>query len=78
LHDYLYAGVNPVNAIDPSGEVALIEYVKIFTLTRVIPFLLRPSSPFSPLYLPYFPVRLEKLGAILNGLNLLEFLSMLF
>jgi RHS repeat-associated protein len=27
LHDYLYAGVNPVNAIDPSGEVALIEYV---------------------------------------------------
>jgi RHS repeat-associated protein len=25
LHDYLYAGVNPVNAIDPSGEVA-IEY----------------------------------------------------
>jgi RHS repeat-associated protein len=26
LHDYLYAGVNPVNAIDPSGEVALIEY----------------------------------------------------
>jgi RHS repeat-associated protein len=26
LHDYLYAGVNPVNAIDPSGEVALLEY----------------------------------------------------
>jgi RHS repeat-associated protein len=25
LHDYLYAGVNPVNAIDPSGEVALAE-----------------------------------------------------
>jgi RHS repeat-associated protein len=25
LHDYLYVGVNPVNAIDPSGEVA-IEY----------------------------------------------------
>jgi len=27
LHDYLYAGVNPVNAIDPSGEVALVEYL---------------------------------------------------
>lgn len=26
LHDYLYAGVNPVNAIDPSGEVAIIGY----------------------------------------------------
>jgi RHS repeat-associated protein len=25
LHDYLYAGVNPVNAIDPSGEVVLAE-----------------------------------------------------
>jgi RHS repeat-associated protein len=25
LHDYLYAGVNPVNVIDPSGEVALAE-----------------------------------------------------
>ena len=23
----IYAGVNPVNAIDPSGEVAIIEYV---------------------------------------------------
>ncbi len=26
LHDYLYAGVNPVNAIDPSGKVTAIEY----------------------------------------------------
>ncbi len=27
LHDYLYAGVNPVNAIDPSGELVVIEYI---------------------------------------------------
>ena len=26
LHDYLYAGVNPVNAIDPSGETTIVEY----------------------------------------------------
>ncbi|CCI34563.1 putative Ig domain-containing protein [Microcystis sp. T1-4] len=35
LHDYLYAGVNPVNAIDPSGEAALIEFS---TLTGKIAF----------------------------------------
>ncbi|WP_253852319.1 Ig-like domain-containing protein [Microcystis aeruginosa] len=36
LHDYLYAGVNPVNAIDPSGEVSLIEYAAVATLTITI------------------------------------------
>jgi RHS repeat-associated protein len=35
LHDYLYAGVNPVNAIDPSGEAAFIEFS---TLTGKIAF----------------------------------------
>ncbi len=38
LHDYLYAGVNPVNAIDPSGQTTLMDLaikVKVF----VIPFL---------------------------------------
>ncbi|MCA2837876.1 MAG: putative Ig domain-containing protein, partial [Microcystis sp. M078S1] len=37
LHDYLYAGVNPVNAIDPSGEVAIIEYRPL--LNYITPFL---------------------------------------
>nr|WP_254434421.1 RHS repeat-associated core domain-containing protein [Dolichospermum sp. UHCC 0352] len=31
LHDYLYAGVNPVNAIDPSGEVSMLEYTILST-----------------------------------------------
>jgi RHS repeat-associated protein len=35
LHDYLYAGVNPVNAIDPSGEVTVFEYLKIATIATV-------------------------------------------
>ncbi|MDB9426649.1 putative Ig domain-containing protein [Microcystis aeruginosa CS-564/01] len=43
LHDYLYAGVNPVNAIDPSGEVALIEYS---LLIRYIPLLLVATRIF--------------------------------
>ncbi len=32
LHDYLYANVNPVNAIDPSGEVTTLEYAILATL----------------------------------------------
>jgi RHS repeat-associated protein len=36
LHDYLYAGVNPVNAIDPSGEVSLLEYRFLIVLTYVV------------------------------------------
>jgi RHS repeat-associated protein len=36
LHDYLYAGVNPVNAIDPSGEVSLLEYRFLIQLTYVV------------------------------------------
>ncbi|MFM6586990.1 MAG: RHS repeat-associated core domain-containing protein, partial [Microcystis panniformis] len=32
LHDYLYAGVNPVNAIDPSGEVTFLEYKVLYTI----------------------------------------------
>lgn len=33
LHDYLYVGNNPVNAIDPSGEVVYIKYnVNLFAL----------------------------------------------
>jgi RHS repeat-associated protein len=38
LHDYLYAGVNPVNAIDPSGEVSLTEFATIASnfLNRVV------------------------------------------
>jgi RHS repeat-associated protein len=30
LHDYLYGNINPVNFIDPSGEVALIDKVLIY------------------------------------------------
>ncbi|MBE9088610.1 DUF4114 domain-containing protein [Microcystis aeruginosa LEGE 11464] len=44
LHDYLYAGVNPVNAIDPSGEVAFVEYLKKATITTVA-FLARNKEP---------------------------------
>nr|WP_301951407.1 RHS repeat-associated core domain-containing protein [Microcystis aeruginosa] len=36
LHDYLYAGVNPVNAIDPSGEVSLFEYGRLLLVTLII------------------------------------------
>ena len=36
LHDYLYAGVNPVNAIDPSGEVSLLEYGRLLLVTLII------------------------------------------
>jgi RHS repeat-associated protein len=36
LHDYLYAGVNPVNAIDPSGELTIAEYAFAATLTVTI------------------------------------------
>lgn len=35
LHDYLYAGVNPVNAIDPSGEVTAKEVLILLATTGI-------------------------------------------
>jgi RHS repeat-associated protein len=40
LHKYLYAGGDPVNAIDPTGKVAMIQavwnYVKSFVMTNFV------------------------------------------
>ncbi|MDB9412849.1 RHS repeat-associated core domain-containing protein [Microcystis aeruginosa CS-567/02] len=73
LHDYLYAGVNPVNAIDPSGEVSLLEYRFLIQLTyvvlrqRFINFFYR-LAPLAPRYNKY-----QKRGDFLD--KLIDFLE---
>ncbi|WP_287080135.1 MULTISPECIES: putative Ig domain-containing protein [unclassified Microcystis] len=67
LHDYLYAGVNPVNAIDPSGEVSFIEYKILYTAFAIGLLKVCGGLPggFNLLFLS--PIRYAFLAGIIVG-----------